>query len=225
VRTPGAAHGRREPFTCDLNGQDFAKLIMAGWVPAGLALGISVGSRHDDRATARQARWTVGNAEVAGWTELVNESRHEARRRLEDDVRQFGAEGVVIAAMQLRVSQRDCPASVGRRDHIVEASLIGTAIARFSPDRSAHAEPALTRRAAHNRSISLTGAFLARMALDARSASLSALATIGPDGPPGTLQEDVGGNMISAGDLLARWGLANSVAIYNDLRAVRRVTL
>jgi hypothetical protein len=29
---------------------------------------------------------------------------------------------VVIAAMQLRVSQRDCPASVGRRDHIVEAT-------------------------------------------------------------------------------------------------------
>ena len=42
-----------------------AKLIMTGWVPAGLVLGISIGSRHDDRPTARQARWGPRNAEVA----------------------------------------------------------------------------------------------------------------------------------------------------------------
>ncbi len=34
----------REPFTSDLSGQDFAKLVLAGWVPAGLVLGISIGS-------------------------------------------------------------------------------------------------------------------------------------------------------------------------------------
>jgi uncharacterized protein YbjQ (UPF0145 family) len=103
VRAPDAARGPRAPFTCGVSGQEFAKLIMTGWVPAGLAFGISIGSRHDDRATARQARWASGNVEVAGWTELVNESRHDARRRLEDEVRRFGAEGVVIAAMQMRV--------------------------------------------------------------------------------------------------------------------------
>jgi uncharacterized protein YbjQ (UPF0145 family) len=98
----------------------------------GLALGISIGSRHDDRDTKRQARWGTGNAEVAGWTELVSQSRHDARRQLEGDVSRLGAEGVVIAAMPMRVRQRDCPAAVGRRDHIVETSLIGTAVARFS---------------------------------------------------------------------------------------------
>ena len=144
VRAPGAAYGPREPFTCDLSGQDFAKLIMAGWAPAGLALGISIRARHDDRTTTRQARWTAGNAEVTGWTELVVQSRHEARRQLEDDVKRLGGEGAVIAAMQLRVSQRDCPATVGRRDHIVEATLIGTAIARFSPARRCQAGPALS---------------------------------------------------------------------------------
>ena len=50
---------------------------MAGWAPAGIALGISIGSRHDDRTTARQARRTADNAEGVGWTELVNESRHQ----------------------------------------------------------------------------------------------------------------------------------------------------
>jgi uncharacterized protein YbjQ (UPF0145 family) len=143
VRAPGAAQGQRAPFTSDVSGQDFAKLIMTGWVPAGLALGISIGSQHDDRTTTRQARWWSGNAEVAGWTELVNQSRQDARRQLESDVRRLGAEGVVIATMQMRVSERDCPVTVGRRDHIVEATLIGTAIARFSRAGQRRAGPSL----------------------------------------------------------------------------------
>jgi uncharacterized protein YbjQ (UPF0145 family) len=144
VRAVDAAPGPRAPFTSDLSGQDFAKLIMAGWVPAGLALGVSIGLRHDDRATARQARWVAGNAEVAGWTELVTESRHDARRHLESDVGRLGAEGVVIATMRLQVRERDCPEQVGRRDHVVEATLIGTAIARFSWGSARTARPALT---------------------------------------------------------------------------------
>ena len=143
IRAPGAANGPPAPFTSDLSGQDFAKLIMTGWVPAGLVLGISIGSRHDDRTTARQARWGSGNAEVAGWTELVGQSRHDARDQLDSEVRRLGGEGVVIAAMQMRVRQQDCPAQVGRRDHIVEATLIGTAVARFSRTASHHARPAL----------------------------------------------------------------------------------
>jgi uncharacterized protein YbjQ (UPF0145 family) len=141
VRAPGAAHPPRVPFTSDLSGQDFAKLILKGWMPAGLVLGISIGSRHDDRKTARQTRWRSGNTEVAGWTELVSESRHDARRQLESDVGRLGAEGVVIASMEMRVRERDCPVHVGRRDHIVEATLVGTAIARFSRAGQRQAEP------------------------------------------------------------------------------------
>jgi len=143
-QTPGpSAPGPRTPFTSDLSGQDFAKLIMAGWVPAGLALGISIGSRHDDRATTRQTRQWSGNTDVAGWTELVSHSRHDARRALEDDVRRLGADGVVIAGLQMQVRTRDCPATVGRHDHIVEATLIGTAIASFSRTGPRLAGPAL----------------------------------------------------------------------------------
>jgi uncharacterized protein YbjQ (UPF0145 family) len=131
------------PFTCDVSGQDFAKLITAGWVPAGLVLGISIGSRHDDRKTARQTRWGLGNTEVAGWTELVSQSRHDARRQLESDVKRLGADGVVIATIKIRVRERDCPVTAGRRDHMVEATLIGTAVARFSPAGQRHAGPAL----------------------------------------------------------------------------------
>ena len=128
---PDADRGERAPFTCDLSGQDFAKLIMAGWVPAGLVLGVAIGACHDDWQTTRQTRRWSGNREVAGWTEVVNQSRRDAGRRLEADVRRLGAEGAVIASMPLRVSVRDCPAQPGRRDHIVEATILGTAVARF----------------------------------------------------------------------------------------------
>jgi uncharacterized protein YbjQ (UPF0145 family) len=143
VRARGARPGQPVPFTAEVSGQDFAKLIMAGWVPVGLVLGTSIGSRHDDRTTTRQARWASGNTEVAGWTDLVSQSRHDARRQLENGVKRLGADGVVIATMEMQVRERDCPETVGRRDHIVEATLIGTAIARFARAGQHHDRPAL----------------------------------------------------------------------------------
>jgi uncharacterized protein YbjQ (UPF0145 family) len=130
VSAPGAAPLRR-PFTSDLSGQDFAKLVHSGWMPAGLVLGISIAARHDDWRTVGLARWSAGNAEVTGWTELVNDARHDARQELAGDVKRIGAEGVVIADMDLRIRERECPAQEGGRDHIIEAVNIGTAIVRF----------------------------------------------------------------------------------------------
>jgi uncharacterized protein YbjQ (UPF0145 family) len=121
----------RHPFTSDLSGQDFAKLVSSGWMPAGLVLGITVAARHDDWRTVGQTRWSAGNAEVSGWTDLVNDARHDARQQLDADVKRMGAEGVVIADMDFQVRERECPASEGARDHIVEAVNIGTAIVRF----------------------------------------------------------------------------------------------
>ena len=99
----------------------------------GIEQGISFGSRHDDWTTTRQARWSFGNAEVTGWTELVSQCRHDARRQLETDVKRLGAEGVVLTTMKMQVRERDCPVTVGQRDHVVEATLAGTVIAGFFP--------------------------------------------------------------------------------------------
>ena len=142
VRARGVTPRPPVPFTAEVSGQDFAKLMMTGWVPVGLVLGLSIGSRHDDRTTTRQARWGSGNAEVAGWTELVSESRDDARRQLERDVQRLGADGVVIATMELQARQRDCPETAGRHDHIAETTLIGTAIARFARAGPPHDRPA-----------------------------------------------------------------------------------
>ena len=131
VRAPGGVPLKR-PFTSDLSGQDFAKLIMAGWVPAGLALGISIGARHDDWLTINQTRWGSGNSEVTGYTDLVNQSRHDARTQLDRDVARMGAQGVVVRNMDLRIRERECPMQEHRRDHIAEVTIIGTAITQFT---------------------------------------------------------------------------------------------
>ena len=136
VRAPGGAAPRR-PFTSDLSGQDFAKLIMAGWVPVGMALGISIGARHDDWLTVNQTRWGSGNSEVTGYTDLVNESRHDARSQLDRDVARMGGSGVVVKSMDLRISERECPMQEHRRDHIADVTIIGTAISQFTRSRRA----------------------------------------------------------------------------------------
>jgi uncharacterized protein YbjQ (UPF0145 family) len=125
VRAPGSAP-LQQPFSSDLSGQDFAKLLSSGWVPAGLALGISVGARHDDWLTVGQTRWGAGN------TELVNDTRHDARQQLEKDVRRLGGEGVVVQRMDMRVHERECPIQEHGKDHIVEATIVGTALVRFA---------------------------------------------------------------------------------------------
>jgi len=137
---PGARRPR-EPFTSDLSGQDFAKLMLAGWVPVGLVLGISVGARHDDWMTVNQTRWGAGNTEVHGYTDLINATRHDARSQLERDVVRHGADGVVLQEMDIRVGEHECPVQEGRRDHVVEATIIGTAIAHFGRPKATARPP------------------------------------------------------------------------------------
>jgi uncharacterized protein YbjQ (UPF0145 family) len=142
VRAPGAKPARH-PFTSDLSGQDFAKLIADGAVPVALVLGISIGARHDDWVTRNQTRWTSGNTEVSGYTQLVNLTRHDARHQLARDVRAHGAEGVVIQSMEMRIGEQECPAQDGARDHLAEVTIVGTAVTHFAKTRRAAEGPSL----------------------------------------------------------------------------------
>jgi len=142
VRAPGAMR-LRSPFTSDLSGQDFAKLIADGVVPVGLALGISIGARHDDWVTRRQSRWGAGNIEVSGYTDLVTHTRHDARDQLRRDVTRMGAEGVVIQSMDMRIGEHECRAQEGARDHVAEVTIVGTAITHFARSERATERPSL----------------------------------------------------------------------------------
>ena len=131
VRAPGVT-SRAAPFASDLSGQDFTKLVAAGYIPVGLAMGVAVGYRHDDWLTQGQTRWTAGNVEVDGYTYLVRQMRTDARNELELDLVRMGAEGVVVHDLQTRISQRRCPVMPLSHDHVVEATIVGTAITRFA---------------------------------------------------------------------------------------------
>jgi uncharacterized protein YbjQ (UPF0145 family) len=131
IRAPGVA-SRAQPFASDLSGQDFTKLVAHGYVPVGLALGVAVGYRHDDWLTKGQTRLTAGNVEVVGYSELVRQMRTDARNELDLDLVRMGAEGVVVREMSTRISERRCPIVPFGRDHVVEATIVGTAITQFA---------------------------------------------------------------------------------------------
>lgn len=128
----GGVVSRATPFASDLSGQDFTKLVAHGWVPVGLALGVAVGYRHDDWLTRGQTRWNAGNVEVEGYTQLVSQMRRDARNELELDLVRMGAEGVVVREMETKLSERRCPVVPLGKDHVVEAIIVGTAIAQFA---------------------------------------------------------------------------------------------
>lgn len=131
------------PFTSHLSAQEFARLLRVGWVPASLVFGISLGARHDDMRTRRQTRLTA-NGEIRGYSDVVRDTRRDARRQLEKAVADHGADGVVADQMTLQLTERECPAQEGRRDHVAEAAILGTAIVSFGRSQETVNQPPLT---------------------------------------------------------------------------------
>jgi hypothetical protein len=130
------------PFTSHLSGQEFALLLQAGWVPVALVFGISLGSRHDDTRTRRQTRRNAGRREVGSYTELVKDTRRDARDQLKRAVAERRGDGVVVDEMTLHIGERECPAVEGQHDHIAEAAILGTSIVSFARRRP----PGILRR-------------------------------------------------------------------------------
>jgi uncharacterized protein YbjQ (UPF0145 family) len=138
IGTAVRARSRTRPlrvFSTHLPGQDVAKLVLAGWMPTDVVLGISVGIRHDDWNTRQQRAWTAGNIEVGAYTELVNDTRADARMLLQHRIRAVGADGAVIASMGL--STWEIEPGEGHTDHVAEATIVGTAITQFHRSREA----------------------------------------------------------------------------------------
>jgi uncharacterized protein YbjQ (UPF0145 family) len=131
------------PFATELSGSDFAKLVTAGWVPVGIALGVSVAGLHDELVTTSSGSWGAGNAEVPSYTGLVKAARAAARDRLEQSVRGLGADGVVVSAQSLRVSSDRCHAHAAAADHFAEAVLVGSAVARIGGVTTSTGTPGL----------------------------------------------------------------------------------
>jgi uncharacterized protein YbjQ (UPF0145 family) len=128
VRSHGATRPRNL-FSTTLPGQDVAKLLHGGWVPAGIVVGLSVAIRHDDWATLQQASLMAGNVEVSGYSELVHHVRVDARQQFHQRTGAYGADGSISSSMGLDIWEREV--GENHRDHVALASMIGTAVARF----------------------------------------------------------------------------------------------
>ena len=128
VRARGGVRPAR-PFTTDLDGQDVAKLISAGWVPAGLVYGLSVVIRHDDWRTQSQIGAFAGNTEVGGYTELLTHARADARRDFAEQAARIGGDSALASGLWSHVWPVEV--SEGHRDHVAECLIVGNVIARF----------------------------------------------------------------------------------------------
>jgi hypothetical protein len=130
VRSRGAVRPAR-PFTTDLGGQDVAKLLAAGWVPAGIVYGMSVAVRHDDWRTRAQAGVFPysGNVEVSGYTEVLTHVRAAARRDFAAAAARLDGDAALLSGVWSSLS----PVEMGQNhtDHVAECVMTGNAIARF----------------------------------------------------------------------------------------------
>jgi uncharacterized protein YbjQ (UPF0145 family) len=112
-----APNGR--PFTSDLNGQDFATLLRAGYRPAGLVMGNCVYhvARQGMLASLRQ----LGrNIEMPNFTQALYQARELAMERMQKEADELLAGGIVGA----RIVER----SHGWGSHVIEFFAIGTAV-------------------------------------------------------------------------------------------------
>jgi uncharacterized protein YbjQ (UPF0145 family) len=108
-----------KPFTSDLNGQDFWKLVKAGHAPLGLVMGTCV--YHVAHQGIRQALSQIGqNAEMVNYTQALYEAREIAMDRMQYEAIQVQAEGVV--GMRVEETQYYWGA------HVIEYFAIGTAV-------------------------------------------------------------------------------------------------
>ena len=128
VKGDGVTKRPKKPFTSDLSGQDFAKLLRSGFVPVDLVQGVGAVIRHDDWSQRmQQGSWI--NQELTGSTNLVTAARAAARESLAQDAAKRGGHSVVLQDMQLNIFETRCAyGGEDAHDHLVDAFIWGTAI-------------------------------------------------------------------------------------------------
>jgi uncharacterized protein YbjQ (UPF0145 family) len=126
-----APNGR--PFTSDLNGQDFATLLRAGYRPAGLVMGNCV--YHVGRQGMIASLKQIGrNVEMPNYTQALYQARELAMERMQNEADELRANGIVGA----RIVER----SHGWGSHVIEFFAIGTGVVVTREDHEIEA-PAL----------------------------------------------------------------------------------
>ncbi|SDP18198.1 heavy metal-binding domain-containing protein [Actinacidiphila guanduensis] len=125
---PGGGSWRNlkgQPFTSDLNGQDFWTLIRAGYAPLGMVMGTCV--YHIAHRRMGQVLAGVGqNVEIEQFTQALYDARELAMERMQREAEELHAEGVV--GVQLNAHNHRWGG------HTTEFFAIGTAVRPLRED-------------------------------------------------------------------------------------------
>src|SRR3978361_1913358 len=137
----------KRPFTTDLAATDVAALLGDGGVPVSLHVAAQLGVRHLDLTSARylqaaSSRWTNSvvwsgaNAEVTGWSDLVQQVKGATRTVLATQVSAAGADGCLLRSLDVTVRERECSGMVGGAGDLAGPGVAtGPSVARMTRTR------------------------------------------------------------------------------------------
>lgn len=116
-----------QPFTSDLNGQDFWTLIRAGYAPLGMVMGTCV--YHIAHQRMGQMFSNLGkNVEIEQFTQALYDARELAMERMQHEAEELQAEGIV--GVQLNAHNHRWGG------HTTEFFAIGTAVRPLREDHA-----------------------------------------------------------------------------------------
>lgn len=123
-----AASGPRAggPWTAGFSAEHTTALLQSGYVPRGMALGLSVSTKHEDALLKQQRSTWSGNTEVDGLTHLLEAARDDARQQLSRRASRLGASDLVVTDSSVGEFETSCG---DESDLHAEALFVGTAIA------------------------------------------------------------------------------------------------
>ncbi len=148
VRVEGLPESR-EPLLCTVSGQDFARLLAAGALPVGLAMGASFYYLRTDWWDTRQ-QMSFYNQEMTHFQRGLSTARQLAGKKLRQDTHHLGAKGVVGTEVEFEVEKVSGGVTNDNEpieDHLIIVFMMGTAVEYISdpPERGAY-HPVLDMR-------------------------------------------------------------------------------
>src|SRR4051794_559195 len=103
------------PFLSALSMEDFVKLLIAGWVPTGIAWGHSAVHVHGWLVSPWRQGVARQNAEMEGPTAGVNAARDRAQRMMHASMRRSRAQGTVGTSVTITRHSQACGTTTGSR--------------------------------------------------------------------------------------------------------------
>lgn len=129
VRVPGLEPPPR-PFLSGLQMSDFLKLLLGGWVPAGLVWGNAAVHVHGWATSPYWQGVTRTNAEMQGPTDGVNAARTRAQLAAQARLQSLSAEGAIGMEMTIARESMECKRS-NSTGMLITAHTMGTAVVRY----------------------------------------------------------------------------------------------